>query len=131
MGVDLRGDEALPGETEDDEGIVAERDRAEHARLAVAPRLEGLRGDLVAKNVRCARVVRAAVQIPPVRRENEVRRDGGPEVELGHGGGLPLEEILDLHHAQRVVAAHVPHGGGQHLPVGGDVHVVDHLSVGE
>src|SRR5437870_4526858 len=69
--VDACRDESLAGITKHNQRLAAERHRPEESGLRVGHGVELLLLQVVSKDVRRARVIRAAIQVPSLRRKNE------------------------------------------------------------
>ena len=124
--------EALARVPEHQQLVAVERDRPEEAGLGVRHRLDLLRRDLVAEDVRHAREVRAAVQVPAVRREDEVRRQGGPPKSNSWTGvASPRQQPVHVEQAHGLAAVDLAERGRHAPAVRRHVEVVGHEAVGE
>jgi hypothetical protein len=97
---------------------VGERHRAEETGFRVRDRLHLAVVHLVAEDVRDTGVVRAAVEIASVRREDEALRDGLAEEMLRKRLQVARLHALQVVDPQELVAAHLGHGCGKLPAVG-------------
>ncbi len=127
--LDDRRRESLAGVAEHDQATIGHRDRPEEPGLGVRHRLHVAGRNLVAKDVRDAGVVAAAVEIAAILREDEALGRRLAEAELAQRGGVSGEQRRERPNAQKLVAADVGDRCRQQPTVGRDVELARHHAV--
>ncbi len=124
LGLDDRRNETIGRVVQHDKPAVGERDRAEETGFRIGDCVDRAGGDLIAKDVRDARVIAASVQIAPVVGEDETLRNRLPEAKLGKRTCVAAQNLLDFPYAEELVTVDFGHRGRQHAPVGRNVEVI-------
>ncbi len=110
---------------------VGERHRAEKTNFRVGHRFDRTGRDFVAEDVGHARVVAAAVQVASVLGEHKAFRHGLPESVFGKRPEVVVQNLLQLPHAQELVAVDLRHRGRQQPPIRRNVEIVRDNAVWE
>ncbi len=130
-GLDARRHEALARIPEREQRIAAERNGPKESGLGIGDRVELLRLQVIAKDVRGAGVIRASEQGPAVRREHEAVRHGAAEIELHDWSRVaPVERICRPENAHLLLPADFAERRDDLRSVRRDIEVVHHRAVG-
>ena len=129
--IDDRGNETFAGIGEDYQPAIRHGDGAEESDLRVRHRLDVAGRDFVAKDVRDAGVIAAAVKVAAVAREHEALGNRLPEAKFGQRFDVAFENLVELPHAQILLGADLAHRRRQQAAVGRNVEIVGDRFIGK
>src|SRR5213075_157002 len=107
--VDDRGSKTVRRVVQDEQPTVGERHGTEEANFRIGDRLDRARSDFVSKDIGYASVIAAAIQVASVLGEGKAFRHRLSESELGKRLQVAVQELLQLPHAQELVAVGLCH----------------------
>ncbi len=131
MGVHDCRSETVGRVIQDHQPTVGERHRPEEADFRVGNRLDRAGRDFVPEDVGHSGVIAAAEQVTAVLRKSEALRNGLPEAKFRERRQVAGQDLLQLPHAQELIAADLRHGGRNQSSIRRNVEVVGDDAVRE